>query len=105
VADALDLPGEQVDGLGGPVGAAAGGVEGEELGLPRPDRAGKPGQLRDLDAICPAVEALQGSAGRLRADHGVDGSEQLLALPGRGDLAGRIPGGQPSPQPPLVPAG
>jgi hypothetical protein len=34
VPDALDLLDQQVDGLGGPVGAAIGGVEGEDLGLP-----------------------------------------------------------------------
>jgi hypothetical protein len=42
VPDVLDLLDEEVDGLGGPVGTAAGGVKGEDLGLPRPDGAGKP---------------------------------------------------------------
>jgi hypothetical protein len=34
-----------------PVGVAAGGVEGQDLGLPDSHGASKPGQLRDLDAI------------------------------------------------------
>jgi hypothetical protein len=46
VSDALDLLDEQIHGLGGPVGAALGRMEGEDLGFPGPDRAGQPRQLR-----------------------------------------------------------
>ena len=60
--DALDLFDEQVDGLGRSVGAPVGGVEGQDLGLPGSYGAGQAGQLGDLDAIAPAVEALQGGA-------------------------------------------
>jgi hypothetical protein len=56
--DPLDLFDEQVQCLGGPVGAPAGGVEGEDLGLPGSHGADQPGQLRELDAILPAAEAL-----------------------------------------------
>jgi len=56
--DPLDLLDQQVHGFGGSVGAAAGGVEGEDLGLPGSHGASQPGQLGDLDAIAPAVEAL-----------------------------------------------
>jgi hypothetical protein len=35
VPDPLDLLDQQVDGLSGPIGAAIGGVEGEDLDLPR----------------------------------------------------------------------
>ena len=59
-------------------------MEGEDLGLPDSHGAGQPGQLRNLDAITPAVEAVQGGMGRRRAARGVDRSQQLLALPGRG---------------------
>jgi urea transporter len=38
-------------------------MPGEDLALPGSYGAGKPGQLRDPDAVCPAVEALQGGAG------------------------------------------
>jgi hypothetical protein len=51
VADPLDLLDQQVDRLGGPVGAAIGGVEGEDLELPGLDGPGKPGQLCDVDAV------------------------------------------------------
>jgi hypothetical protein len=67
-------------------------VEGQDLDLPGPHGASQPGQLSDLDAICPAVEALQGGAGRRRADRcSVDSAQQFLALPGRGHLPIRIP--------------
>src|SRR5215217_6876745 len=64
--DPLHLFDQQVDGLGEAVGAAVGGVKCEDLGLPCPDGAGEPGQLSDLDAITPPVEAVQGGAGRGR---------------------------------------
>jgi hypothetical protein len=95
VLDTLDLLDQQVDGLGGSVGAAVGGVEAEDLDLPRLDGPGKPGQLRDLDAIAPAVEAIQAGAGCSYADRSVDRAQQLFALPGCGDLTGRISGGRP----------
>ena len=72
-------------------------MEGEDLGLPGPDRAGQARQLRQLDTVCPTVEAVQGGAGCWHGNRGVDGPEQLLALPGRGDLAGRIPSPKASP--------
>jgi hypothetical protein len=59
VADALHLLDQQVDGLDGPVGAAIGGMPGQDLGLPSSHGAYQPGQLGDLDAIAPAVEAIQ----------------------------------------------
>jgi hypothetical protein len=49
--DPLDLLDAQVDGYGGPIGAAIGGVEGQGLGLPSSHGASQPGQLRDLDAV------------------------------------------------------
>jgi hypothetical protein len=55
------------------------------------------GQLRDLDAVCPAVEAIQGGAGYRRASRGVDRSQQLLALPGGSDLTSGISRGQAGP--------
>ena len=78
VPDPLDLLDQQVQCLGGPVGAAIGGVEGEDLGLPRSDGAGKPRQLRHPDAVCPAVEALQGGLGVGQVTGGVDRAQQLL---------------------------
>jgi hypothetical protein len=72
-------------------------VEGEDLGLPGSDGASQPGQLRDLDAIAPAVAAVKGGVGCWQADRSVDGPEQFFALPGRGHLTGRIPGGKASP--------
>jgi hypothetical protein len=48
VPDTLDLLDEQVDGLGGAVGAAPGRVEGQDFGLPGPDRAGQAYQLATL---------------------------------------------------------
>jgi len=72
-------------------------MEGEDLALPGSYGAGKPRQLRHPDAVCPAVEAAQGNAGRRHADRGVDGPQQLLALPGGRHLTGRITEGKPSP--------
>ena len=80
-------------------------MECEDLDLPRPDGAGEPGQLSNLDAIAPPVEAVQGGAGRGRADRGGDGPQQFLALPGRGDLTGGISSRQPGPQPDPSPLG
>jgi hypothetical protein len=95
--DPFDLLEEQVHGLDGPVGAAIGGMPGQELGLPRLDHAGKPYQLRHANAVCPTVETLERGAGRRRADRGVDRPQQLLALPARGDLASGISSRQASP--------
>jgi hypothetical protein len=97
MANALDLLDEQVDGLGGSVGAAIGDMPGQDLGLPGSHGAGQPGQLSDLDAFRPADEAVQRGPGRRRAGRGVDGPQQLLALPGRGQLASRISGGEAGP--------
>ena len=58
MADPLHLLDQQVHGFGGSVGAASGGMEGEDLGLPGSYGVSQPGQLGDLDAIAPAVEAL-----------------------------------------------
>jgi hypothetical protein len=62
LADPLHLLDQQVDGLGGPVGAAIGGMPSKDLGLPGPYGVSQAGQLSDLDAINPAVEAIQGRA-------------------------------------------
>src|SRR6266567_2306667 len=105
VPDPLDLLDQQVHGLGRAVGAAAGGVEGEDFSLPRPDGTGKARQLRHPDVVRPAVEAPQRGPGVGQVAGGVDSAQQLLALPGDRYLAGRIPGGQPSPQPHPSPAG
>jgi hypothetical protein len=51
------------------------------------------------DAVCPVVEARQRPPGIGGAVGGIDGPEQLLALPARGDLTGRIPSRQAGPQP------
>jgi len=48
VPDALDLLDEQVDRLGGPLEPASGGVEGEDLGLPRPHRCEPAGKAPPL---------------------------------------------------------
>jgi hypothetical protein len=69
-------------------------MEAEDLDLPRIDGPGKPGQFRDLDAIAPSVEAIQGGAGCSHADRSVDRAQQLFALPGCGDLTGRISSGR-----------
>jgi hypothetical protein len=74
-------------------------MEGKDFGLPGPDGAGQPGQLRDPDAVCPAVEAVQGGAGRRRTDRSIDGAQQLLALPGGRHLTARVTDSKPSPQP------
>ena len=66
---------------------------------PRPYGAGKPGQLGHADAVCPAVEALQGGPGRRHAGRGIDGPQQLFALPGSSDLTSGISHGKASPQP------
>jgi hypothetical protein len=57
----------------------------EDLGLPGPHGAGQPGQLRDPDAVSPAVEAVQCGAGRRPAGRGIDAPQQFLALPGPRD--------------------
>jgi hypothetical protein len=80
-------------------------MPGQDLGLPGPHRASQPGQLRDPDAVCPAVEALQGGAGRRHANRGVDRAKQLLPLPGGRHLAIRIARGKTGPQPPSASAG
>src|SRR4029453_9947277 len=103
--DALDLLDEQVHRLGRSVGAAIGGMPGQDLGLPGPHGAGQTRQLRQMDTLCPAVEAVQRGAGCWHGNRGVDGTEQLLALPGRGDLAGQIPSPKASPQPYPSPLG
>ena len=103
VPDPLDLLDEQVHGLGGPVGTALGRVEGEDLGFPGPDSAGKPRQLRHPDAVRPAVEALQRGPGVGQVADGIDRTQQLLALPGRGDLTARTSSRQAGPQPHLSP--
>ena len=54
VPDPLHFLDEQVDRLGGPVGTAAGGMSSQDLGLPGPDGAGQPRQLRHPDAVRPA---------------------------------------------------
>jgi hypothetical protein len=54
-------------------------MEGEDLGLPGPHGASQAGQLSDLDAVGPAVEALKGGVGRRRADRGVDGPASARA--------------------------
>jgi hypothetical protein len=46
-----------------------------------------------------------GQRGRRHVGGGVDRAEQLLALSGRTDLTGRVPGGKPSPQPRSSPVG
>jgi hypothetical protein len=79
VPEGFDLPSEQVHGLDGRIGAAAGRVEGEDLDLPRAAGAGQARQLGDLDAIRPAVQAVEGGAGRCGAGRGVDGPQQLFA--------------------------
>jgi hypothetical protein len=82
VPDPLHLLDQEVDGLGGSVGAPACGVGGEDFGLPGSYGAGEPRQLVHAHAVCPVVEALQGGSGVGRVVGGVDGSQQLLALPG-----------------------
>jgi hypothetical protein len=74
-------------------------MPGQDLGLPAPDRAGQAGQLSNLDAFRPAVEAPQRGPGVSQVTGGIDRTQQLLALPRDRHLAGRIPDGQPSPQP------
>src|SRR5215216_4536535 len=91
VADPLHLLDEQVDRLGGPIGAAGGQVPGQDLGLPGPHGAGQTGQLEELDAVAPAVEAVQRDAGARQITGGVDRTQQFLALPGGRDLAETIP--------------
>src|SRR4029450_3737643 len=90
----LDLLDQQVDGLGWSVGKAAGATPGEDLGPPCPAGAAQPGQLWNVDAVCPAVEALQRGAGGRCADRGVDSPQQLFARPGGGPLATGSPGGE-----------
>ena len=62
----------------------------EDLGLPGPYGASQAGQLGDLEAIRPAVEPVQCVAGRRHDVRGVDGPQQLLALPGHSNLAAGI---------------
>jgi hypothetical protein len=80
-------------------------MPGQDLGLPGPHGASQPGQLRDLDAIAPAVKAIQRGPRVSQVAGGVDRAQQLLALPGRGDLTGRIPSRQTGPQPHPSPPG
>jgi hypothetical protein len=72
MADPLDLLDQQVHGLGRAVGAAAGGVEGQDFGLPGPDGTGKARQLRQPDAVHPAVEAVQRGPGVGQVVGGID---------------------------------
>jgi hypothetical protein len=75
VPDPLHLLDQQVDGLGGPVGTAIGSRPSEDLGLSGSYGASQPGQLGDLDAIAPAVKAIQGGAGCWHADRNVIGDQ------------------------------
>ena len=104
--NALDLLDQQVQGPSGPVGAAAGGVEGKDLGLPCPDRAGQARQFRYPDAIAPAVEACQRPPSCDGTVGGVDGpqpqSSPLGELLGGGqqqlaDAVQRVVGAAPVP--------
>jgi hypothetical protein len=97
VADTFDLLDEQVDGLGGAVGAAAGGMPGKDFDLPGSHGTSQSGQLSDLDAIAPVVEAVQRGPGGRRASRGVDGPQQFFALSGDGDLTGGISSRQAGP--------
>jgi hypothetical protein len=54
----------------------------------------QPGQLRDPNAVCPAVEAVQRGAGGGQVCGGVDRTQQFLALPGGRDLLKGVAGGQ-----------
>ena len=105
MADPLHVLDEQVDRLGRPTGAAGGQVPGEDLGLPGAHGAGQAGQLHYPDTVCPAVEAVEGRTGRWHAVRGVDRAQQLLALPGDGDLAEPITGSQSRAQPRSATAG
>lgn len=87
------------------VGAAVGGMDGEDLGLPGLDGAGQARQLGHTDTVCPAVEVLQPLLGIVGAVGGVDRPQQLLALPGRGRLTTRVTGGKAGPQPSPSPLG
>ena len=87
-------------------------MPGQDLGLPGPNGASKPRQLLHLDAVYPAVEVAQRgpgvaqvAGGVAQVAGGIDRAEQLFALPGRGQVAGRIPGGKAGPQPCSSPAG
>ena len=57
-------------------------MEGQDLGLPGPHGASQTRQLEELHAIAPTVEAVQRSAGSGQVRGGVNGTQQLLALPG-----------------------
>jgi hypothetical protein len=80
-------------------------MPGQDLGLPGPHGAGKTQQLGHPDAFCPAVEAVEGGAGRQHAVGGVDRAQQLLALPRGGDLTAGISRGKAGPQPRPAPPG
>jgi hypothetical protein len=70
--DPPDLLDEQVDGFGEPIGAAIGGLEGQDLGLPGSHGASQPAAME----LGPHPTALT-------ADHGGRGLELELPLPAR----------------------
>jgi hypothetical protein len=47
-------------------------VPGQDLGLPSAHGAGQAGQLKELHAICPTVEAVQRGAGAGQVTGGID---------------------------------
>ena len=104
VPDPLHLLDEQVDRLGGAVGAAGGLVPGEDLGLPGAHGAGQAGQLKELHTVAPAVEALQRGPGGGQVSGGVDRTQQFLALPGGRHLAETVTGSESRAQPCLAAA-
>jgi hypothetical protein len=71
-------------------------VPSQDLGLPDAHGAGQAGQLEELHAVAPAVEAVQGGPGARQITGGIDRPQQFLALPGGGDLAETITGVRPA---------
>jgi hypothetical protein len=80
-------------------------VPGQDLGLPGAHGAGQTGQLEELHAVAPTVQAVQRGLGARQIIGGVHRPQQLLALPGGSDLAETITSGQSRAQPRSATAG
>ena len=92
VAEAADLLDEQVDGFGGSVGGAAGGVEGEDLVAPAVDGVRKPCELGDVGVGGVLEEHDQPALRVGQVACGVDLGQEFAGEPDGGDVAVGVAG-------------
>jgi hypothetical protein len=96
--------GEQVDGLGGPLGTAAGGMPGQDLGLPGLDRSGQARQLGHANAVDPMIK--RSRATRAAGMPAAASTARSNSLPCQAAATSRwIPSRQAGPEPRSPPCG